>query len=144
MAEWMFLIGACVLAVFDTLTAQGQTLLPARVLVAIALVSKILRWLLALLKQMPTAIPSWKSAVLALILALVPVLGGQYAGGLVSNLSIPSTTADAVVSDSAGLAGDAVQGDVRDIVESQSTDDDEQARKAFMYLILLRQNKLLP
>jgi hypothetical protein len=114
MAEWAFLVGACLLAVFDTIAAHGQALLPARVLVAIALASKILRWALALLKQMPTAIPNWKSALLALALAIIPVLGGQYGGNLLSSAGIPSTTADAVSSDTQGLAGDAGQGDVWD------------------------------
>jgi hypothetical protein len=121
MAEWVFLIGACLLAVFDTIAAQGQALLPARVLVAIALASKILRWVLALVKNMPTAIPNWKSALLALMLALVPSIGGRYGGNLLSSASIPGTTSDVVSGDNQGLAIDAVQGHVGDALEEFGT-----------------------
>jgi hypothetical protein len=126
MAEWMFLVGACVLAVFDTLTAQGQALLPARVLVAIALASKILRWLLALLKNVPSAVPSWRSALLALVLALVPSIGGQYGGNLLSSASIFSASPDAASGDTQGLAGDAVRGDVWDGLEVDNSGKDLQ------------------
>jgi hypothetical protein len=116
MFEWIFFIMGCLLTVIDFISTHGQNLLPAKVLVTLAAVSKIFRWYLSII-GFPTAIPNWKSGLAALFLTLFCFLGGKYGPDILQNISLPNVTTDIIINNDQDSISDTNRPDARESLD---------------------------
>jgi hypothetical protein len=121
--EWIFFALGCLLTISDFIVTHGQNLLPAKILVIMAIVSKMVRWYFAIVGY-PTAIPTWRSALAALFMTFFCLIGGKYVPNILQNNTNSTSVSDIIVSNDQGCISDNNAPDIRDSLEMEDTYED--------------------
>jgi hypothetical protein len=121
--EWILFTLGCLLTVSDFIVTHGQNLLPAKILVIIAFMSKSIRWYLAVV-GFPTAIPTWRSALLAFFMTFFCLIGGKYGPQILQNYTDTVGVSDIVVGSDQSYISDSNAPDIWDSLETEVVNED--------------------
>jgi DMSO reductase anchor subunit len=121
--EWIFFALGCLLTISDFIVTHGQNLFPARILVIMAFVSKMVRWYLAVVGY-PTAIPTWRSALAAIFMTFFCLIGGKYVPSILQNNTNSTGVSDIIVGNDQSYISDINAPDIWDSLNVEDIHED--------------------